>query len=443
MQRSRFCHFVVFIFALLLQGELFGKDRNTVNDERVLQVHNAFLDEAILLTKHCVGFSPPVSGRAFAYLTLGMYESTIDFLPNARSFSGQMNGYMRQSYAEGKKYNRALVALECDYALIRYFYRNMPPRNETEVQHLYDSLHREIQRFGSKKENLKSMTLGIKIAKEIITWSVGDGGDNAFNENFPEDYSPPECLSCWTRTTPGYLTSLLPQWGKVRWMLPESSSTYSGFEPPVFSTDTSSLLYKDALRLLQNSKEIDPKYEIIAEYWDDSPGYSGTPSGHFFSLARCLSKQKKLDLIRSIQLYAKLGIAMNEAYIAAWELKYNYHFIRPITYIQRYIEPQFNTRLATPPFPEYPSGHSYQSASGGEVFKHFFGDDIAFIDSTNSSRDDINGTPRSFTSFSELVQEVSMSRFYGGIHFRQTLDQSVLMGQELGRYVVEQLKCTK
>jgi hypothetical protein len=443
MQRSSFYHFVVLIFALLLQGELFGKDRNTVNDERVLQVHNAFLDEAILLTKHCVGFSPPVSGRAFAYLTLGMYESTIDFLPNARSFSGQMNGYTRQSYAEGNKYNRALVALECDFALMNYFYRNMPPRSEIELQQLYLKYRLISQKTASKKVNLRSEELGKAIASEIIQWSQSDGGDNGFNENFPEDYSPPECLSCWTRTTPGYLTSLLPHWGKVRWMLPGSSSTYSGFEPPVFSTDTSSLLYKDAQSLLQNSKEIDPEYETIAEYWDDSPGYSGTPSGHFFSLARCLSKQKKLDLTRSIQLYAKLGIAMNEAYIAAWELKYSYHFIRPITYIQRYIEPQFNTRLATPPFPEYPSGHSYQSASGGEVFKHFFGDDVEFIDSTNSYRDDINGTPRSFTSFSELVQEVSMSRFYGGIHFRQTLDQSVLMGKELGRYVVEHLKCTK
>ncbi len=426
---------------LLLTGCFAIAGGKNNQDQNVLNVHHAFLDEAIVLTKHCVGFSPPVSGRAFAYLTLGMYESSVEFIPEMRSFSGQMNGYERKVVAQGKKYNRALVAIGCDHELISYMYRNMPPRNEEEFSKLYDSLLLKYSSGYAGKINAKSIELGRMIAQEIIEWSKLDGADNGFDMNFPDSYRPPECLECWVKTTPGYLPSLLPYWGKNRWMMAGSEATMDGCEVLSFSTDTSSLLYKDAYSILQNSKEIDPQYEIIAEYWDDSPGYSGTPSGHFFSLARFLADQKELELNQAIELYAKLAIAMNEAYIASWGLKYKYSFIRPITYIQRYIDPQFNTRLSTPPFPEFPSGHSYQSSAGGEVFKHIFGDEIQFIDSTNAQRADINGAPRTYTSFTQLVEEVSWSRFYGGIHFRKTLDISMDYGGRLGRYVAENLKC--
>ncbi|TNE72374.1 MAG: phosphatase PAP2 family protein [Bacteroidetes bacterium] len=411
------------------------------DDQKVLAIHHRYLDEAIELTKHCVGFSPPVSGRAFAYLSVGIYESTIDFTDHMRSLSGQMNGYSRTVFADKKKYNRFLVAIACDHEMMSHLYRNMPPRNQKNLQQLFNELKDSHGDGFSKKVNERSLDLGKRIANEIIEWSKTDGGEEGFIYNFPDEYTPPECLECWVKTTPGYLPSLLPYWGSNRWMMKGSEATMSGCEVIPFSTDTNSLLYKDAYSILENSKLSDPKFEIIAEYWDDSPGYSGTPSGHFYTLARTISEQKELDLKKAIELYVKLGIAMNEAYIASWQLKYKFSFIRPITYIQRYIDPQFNTRLSTPPFPEFPSGHSYQSAAGGEIFKQVFGDQVSFIDSTNVDRDDINGAPRSYASFTELVEEVSWSRFYGGIHFRKTLDISMDYGSRLGRFVAEKLVC--
>lgn len=429
------------LFLILSSGTFACAKSEKYSDAQILSIHQSFLKEAIGLTKHCVGFSPPVSGRAFAYLTLGMYESSVEFIPEMRSFSNQMNGFVRSEVKGTNKCNRALVALSCDYELMQYLYRNMPPRNEKELNSLYDSLYQIYSVGSSEKLRAKSLQIGRSIAQDILTWAKEDGGDEGFNANFPDSYTPPECTECWVKTTPGYLPSLLPYWGKTRWLMPKSEETMVGCEVLPFETDSSSLLYQDALGLLNNSRDKNPEFEVIAEYWDDSPGYSGTPSGHFFSLACCLVEQKNLDLRKAIELYAKLGIAMNEAYIASWRMKYSFNFIRPITYIQRYIHPQFNTRLSTPPFPEFPSGHSYQSSAGGEVFKYIFGDQTSFIDSTNVHRDDINGTPRSFTSFTQLVEEVSWSRYYGGIHFRKTLDISMEYGAKLGIYVAQNLKC--
>ena len=133
-----------------------------------------------------------------------------------------------------------------------------------------------------------------------------------------------------------------------------------------------------------------------------------------------------------IELYTKLGIALNDVVIEAWRLKYKYNLIRPITYIQRYIRKDFNTAIVTPPFPEFPSGHSFQSVAGSEVLKDIFGNNLAFCDSTNVTRNDIDGSPRRYANFTEMSEEMSISRFYGGIHYKHTLDVSLAYGRKIG-----------
>ena len=185
------------------------------------------------------------------------------------------------------------------------------------------------------------------------------------------------------------------------------------------------------------------EYEIIAEYWDDGAGYSGTPTGHFFTIANQIAGQQNLKLDQAMELYVKLGVAVNEAFIAAFRLKYKYNFIRPFTYIHRLIDSKFNTRIASPPFPEFPSGHSFQSGAATEIMKSIFGDSLTIVDSTNIDRVDIDGTPRTFSSFTEMSEEVSISRLYGGIHFLKSLDESLKYGRKIGKYVATELKCRK
>ena len=139
-------------------------------------------------------------------------------------------------------------------------------------------------------------------------------------------------------------------------------------------------------------------------------------------------------------MYVMLGIAINDAVIKTWELKYKYNLLRPVTYIENYISKGFTPILTTPPFPEFPSGHSVQSGAGTEVLKKFFGNDIVFKDSTHAKRTDIDGSPRSFTSLDQLSQEVSISRFYGGIHFQFTLDESLKYGKSIGKTIVNQFE---
>ena len=62
-------------------------------DSLALKIHNLWLKQAGKLTKNTVGFTAPVSARAYAYLTLAMYESNIFDNSKNESLCNQLNAY--------------------------------------------------------------------------------------------------------------------------------------------------------------------------------------------------------------------------------------------------------------------------------------------------------------------------------------------------------------
>ncbi len=432
-----------FIFLFFLNVSFAAKIDSTELKTNCLNIHHIWLKQSFELTKNTVGFTAPVSGRAYSYFAIGMYESSVEIVPELKSITGQLEGYNRTSWKNEEELNWMLIANKVDYTILNYMYRAMPPSYKKRIELVNDSIIKASSKRYGKKINERSIIYGEKIAQEIIEWSKFDGGDEGFANNFPPEYKPPYCPSCWVKTAPGFLPSLLPYWGQNKRLLPKTQAISKDCKPFVFSEEQNSFMYKQAMIVNENAKMTDSKHEIIAEYWDDGAGYSGTPTGHFYTIASQIAQMKKMKIDDALEMYLKLGIAVNEAFISAFELKYKYNFIRPITYIQRNINSDFNSRIASPPFPEFPSGHSFQSGAATEVMKAFFTDKTVIIDSTNYSRTDIVGTPRTYQSFTEMSEEISISRLYGGIHFRETLDVSLAYGRKIGIYVCQTIKCRK
>jgi membrane-associated phospholipid phosphatase len=87
--------------------------------------------------------------------------------------------------------------------------------------------------------------------------------------------------------------------------------------------------------------------------------------------------------------------------------------------------------LITPPFPEYPSGHSTQSGAAAAVLTAAFGDGFAFADASHEE----DGLPvRHFASFWEAAEEAGISRLYGGIHFRSAIARGLDQGRCVGAF---------
>jgi membrane-associated phospholipid phosphatase len=120
-----------------------------------------------------------------------------------------------------------------------------------------------------------------------------------------------------------------------------------------------------------------------------------------------------------------LGMAISDGFIQNWRSKYEHDLLRPVTYIRRVIDPDWEPMLITPPFPEYPSGHSTQSGAAAGVLEGLYGPGFAFDDHTHE--EDGLGV-RSFAGFREAAEEAAMSRLYGGIHYPMANENGLAQG---------------
>jgi membrane-associated phospholipid phosphatase len=120
-------------------------------------------------------------------------------------------------------------------------------------------------------------------------------------------------------------------------------------------------------------------------------------------------------------------MAMADAFIATWYTKYTLNVLRPVTYVQGVIDSNWvPTLMHTPPFPDYPSGHSVQSSAAAAVLAQVFGADTAFTDNTHNDR---GWGPRTFKSFKAAADEAALSRLYAGIHYRAAVVGGQVQGQ--------------
>jgi hypothetical protein len=187
------------------------------------------------------------------------------------------------------------------------------------------------------------------------------------------------------------------------------------------------------------SQTLTDEQKHIAQFWADGSG-TLAPPGHSASIALQLNQKENLDLASSALLLARLGIAVNDAFVSCWHAKYAFNLLRPETYVRKHIDPSWKTLIATPPFPEYTSGHSTQSAAAAVVLSQTFGEQHAFTDDTHLGRADLAVSSRSFPDFETAAREAAQSRLYGGTHCPMGNDRGFAMGTAVGREVMNKVK---
>ena len=192
-----------------------------------------------------------------------------------------------------------------------------------------------------------------------------------------------------------------------------------------------------------------PAQREIAGYWDCNPFVIATsghmtlgfkkisPGGHWMNIACLAAEQRGIDVQRTILTAFLEAVTLYDAFIVCWTEKYRTDRVRPESVIQRYLDVNWQPILQTPPFPEYTSGHSVISSASAELLSYLLGDSLAFTDDTEVM---FELPVRRFNSFREAAREASISRLYGGIHFRDAIEQGQFTGARVGRYVVERIR---
>jgi hypothetical protein len=162
-----------------------------------------------------------------------------------------------------------------------------------------------------------------------------------------------------------------------------------------------------------------------------------SPGGHWLGIVGQVSRQLKKSHVQVAEAFAMTSMAIFDGFISCWDEKYRSIRIRPETVINNSIDKKWIPILQTPPFPEYTSGHSTISSAAATVLTKIYGDNVAFNDSTEIP---YGIPPRKFTSFKQAADEASISRLYGGIHFRPALDQGMIQGAKVANQLLAKVK---
>lgn len=400
---------------------------------------------ALQLIQQTPGFSPPVASRALGYMGLTLYEAVVPGMPGYQSLAGQLNELSSLPWAQpDEPLHWPTVANASLATMTRMMFSNATAENKARIDLLERSLPlKYAQDFDpnlvTPEITNRSETFGKLMSMAIMTWARTDGGHEAWGpiRRSRANYVPPSGAGKWSATPPAFAAPLLPYWGENRPFVMKSAADCPAPPPPDYSEETTSAFYKDGLEVYKISTAATQEQRQFALYWADDAGKSPTPAGHWVYIANDLLRSRKASLAMAAETFARLNIAMSDAFVAAWHTKYKLNVVRPVTYGQVVIDSNWVPSLIpTPPFPDYPSGHSVQSAAASMVLDMAFGADTAFTDNAHNDR---GWGPRTFKNFKAAADEAAISRLYAGIHYRFAIEG----GKPQGRCVAAKVLALK
>lgn len=422
----------------ILRKEFYNKKKfpNNINNISANDLIFLWTEQLISILQESNGFTPPVSSMVISYIYLSIYECLAFTHSDLNSMNKYLdikydNNYNELKFDEKTLNDSILVISEGFYNAIKLFVPTISYSNERFI----DSLHNLIS---NKYNNDVAKQLKEKyklISNSIYKWTLKDSiGKFGYINNFPADYKYMKSDSTW-QPTPAPFSSLFnfksamqPFWGERKCIIKENNLELSK-APFLFSTDTSSTFYKEVYSVYIQSKQNTKEQSDIAKFWSDD--FGTTPACHSLSITNQALEQQNINYKNRIIILLKSSIALNDAFINCFKNKYYYNLLRPVTYIQRYIDSSWNALIATPPFPEYPSCHSTQTSANATILKLNLNNTSLY----DFSREKFGFPVKKIISFDEYANEVAKSRFYGGVHYKFSNEEGLRLGKIIGNNI--------
>jgi PAP2 superfamily protein len=428
--------------------------------------------------------SPPVVSRLLGYAAVTLHEGLAVGSDGPPSLAGALNGLPGLPRGEtGTRYDGTLAAVAAERVVLDSMLAEALPSTRASLDGLMDSLTRARAALGvAEATQARSMELGHRIGLAIVAWSRTDGYDSTRGR----PYAAPVGPGLWVSDAPGStyasqnlsgasdfvaldnpantlrpgsasdrglimnrpkrrgLSNLMPvnmagvtepYWGTIRPFMLRNPNECTIPDPPAYSVEPDSPLYRAALEVYEIRKALSPEDRTTALYWADNPGETGTPAGHWVAIASQMVGRRNLSASDAARLFVVTAVAQADAFIATWAYKFRFNLIRPRTYIRRVIDSTWEPLISTPPFPEYPSGHSALSAAAATGITSLLGAQ-AFDDSTGIA---LGPTVRRFDSFLDAANQAGRSRVLGGIHFEFGNQGGRTLGRCVGETIVRRL----
>lgn len=387
--------------------------------------------------------NPPAAARYYAYCMLGAYEIVAQNNPRIPSLQSFIKAYQPVPLTvPASEYDYRIAAVYCILETGRLMLPSGERLKEDEDKFI-QSLKKNRVAEGIIK---KSVAVANAVAMAIVAYAKTD---NYGKLSARLRYTPVKGDGYWYPTPPAYMEAVEPNWRTIRPLVIDSCNAFRPPPPAPFSTDSNSAFYKLVKEVYDVSRHSSAEQLAIASFWDCNPFVVATsghmaigfkkisPGGHWMNIAGIAAKKAGLSFNQSVLLQTIVAVTLMDAFISCWDEKYHSNRVRPETVINRSIDIRWQPLLQTPPFPEYPSGHSVISTAAAGVLSYLLGGHFSY---TDNSEELFEIPPRSFTSFRQAADEAAISRLYGGIHFRDAIENGQTEGEGVAGKIIARVK---
>lgn len=431
--------FIIAVFSLTVLGKAIGAPR-PINYAAQVKASMLAIDMVMI---HDV-VNPPAAARYYTYCSMAAYN--IVTAHGADTSIKPLETFVRSykniqvPFTPGSDYR--IAAIYSIYESARLLLPSGYMIEDYQAKYI-----ESLQKAGVADAVIKaSVKVAEYVAQQIVVYSKTD---NYNKLSTYVRYTPKKGDSAWNPTPPAYMEAVEPHWQIVRPLVLDSSSEFIPQRPVAFDKDSASHFHALAMEVYNTSKHLTKEQTDIANFWDCNPfnvvtsghmmiGFKKiSPGGHWMGIAGIAAEKAKLSFDKAVMLHTTVSIALMDGFISCWDEKYRSNRIRPETYINRYVDHNWQPVLQTPPFPENTSGHSVISAAAAEVLTYFLGDNFNYTDDTEMM---FEIPARKFTSFRKAAIEAGISRFYGGIHFMDSITNGTTEGQQVGQKVVKAMQ---
>jgi hypothetical protein len=391
--------------------------------------------------------NPPLAARFFSYACLAGYEVVAENNTTYKSMHSIVRDYptiVKPDSVRGYSSQLAAVLAMIETA------KKMQPSGSL-LNKYEDSFLDSCRDKGFNDETIEqSLKYAQAISKAILQYAKADGYNKI--SNLPR-YTPLKKEGYWYPTPPAYIAAVEPYFNTVRPFLLDSCSQFRVPPPAPYSKDINSAFYKLVYANYRQAPDsLTEEHRNIALYWDCNPfavqddGHlliglkKISPGAHWLGITNIVCAQTNKSFDEAMFIHTVVAMGLMDSFMACWDEKYRSNRIRPETAIRQLIDVHWKPLLQTPPFPEYLSGHSCISTTSATILSHYIGDRVGFTDTSEVRY----GLPAwHFNSFEEAANQAAISRFYGGIHFMDAINEGMVQGRKVGEWVIGKMDKAK
>lgn len=363
--------------------------------------------------------NPPYAGRAYAYIAAAQYDALVACWYYKRMFNrpapntvdSSVNAMLGKSNLPSYPSEAAVLA-GVNAEMMKFLFPDEVAAIQQKAQE--HELSAIMAGAATRSDVNAGEALGRQIAQQFIARGRADKAGKAVGT--PADWANFETMCTAKGETPWYSLELpkrppmLPLFGAVKPFLFDSATVVALRPGPPPSTG-SDQMKKETEEIYQFVKNPSRDNIRIVHFWADGAG-TYAPPGHWDAIAAEDFVKKNFSEVRWARNLALLNMAISDAGVVCWNTKYFYFNPRPTQ-----MNPAIKTLTGIPNFPAYISGHSTFSGAAATVLGYII--------------------PENAQKYLDMAQEASLSRMYGGIHYRSDCEVGLTVGKNVGNYAVQ------